>query len=98
MIRGLTGLALLALLIGCSPAEHTATIDDRPALAIVNAASGSRLFVDGLDLGVVGGPLLLEPGTHMVKVVGPGGDAYTEKVFLSGRGTRTLSIPAGAAR
>ena len=98
MTRGLTGLALLALLIGCSPAERITIVDDRPTLTIANAANGSRLVVDDLDLGMVGDPLLLEPGTHVVKVVGPNGGVYTETVFLSGRGTRTLNIPTGATR
>lgn len=98
MTRGLTGLTLLALLIGCSPAERITIVDDRPALTIANAATGARLMVDGLDLGMVGDPLLLEPGTHVVKVIGPNGGVYTETVFLSGRGTRTLNVPAGAAR
>ena len=97
MTRGLTGLALLALLIGCSPAERITIVDDRPTLTIANAANGSRLVVDDLDLGMVGDPLLLEPGNHLVKVVGPKGGAYSEKVFLSGRGLRKLAVPAGAA-
>jgi hypothetical protein len=32
-----------------------------------------------------------------VKVVGPKGGAYSEKVFVSGRGLRKLAVPAGAA-
>ncbi|OAN50350.1 hypothetical protein A6A04_02855 [Paramagnetospirillum marisnigri] len=55
------------------------------------------LVVDGLDLGPVGDSLLLEPGTHLDKVIGPSGGTYTETVFLSGRGNRTLTVPAGAA-
>ncbi|TAN59532.1 MAG: hypothetical protein EPN20_14920 [Magnetospirillum sp.] len=97
MTRPLIGLITLALLGACSPAERINPTDDRPSLAIADAVSGSRLFVDGLDTGLVGDPLLLEAGTHMVKVVGPAGGIYSEKVFLSGRGTRTLTVPAGAA-
>jgi hypothetical protein len=97
MPRILMGLVMLALVTACNPAERTAPTDDRPSLHVVNAAAGSRLAVDGLDMGVIGAPLLLEPGTHLVTVTGPRGGTYTEKVFLSGRGTRRVTLPAGAA-
>lgn len=107
-MRRILILTALALLAGCvsPPAESVGNVDDRPALMVTNAAPGSRLFVDGLDLGPVGNgplaadadrPVLLEPGTHLVKVVGPTGVSYSEKVFISGRGTRTLTVPPGAA-
>jgi hypothetical protein len=107
-MRRILTLAALALLAGCvsPPAESVGNVDDRPALMVANAAPGSRLFVDGLDMGPVGNgamaadadrPVLIEPGTHLVKVVGPSGGSYAEKVFVSGRGTRTLTVPAGAA-
>jgi hypothetical protein len=89
--------ALAALVAACSPAERIETVDDRPSLEVTGAVSGSRLYIDGLDMGVVGQPLLLEPGTHLVKVVGPKGGAFSEKVFVSGRGLRKLAVPAGAA-
>lgn len=90
-------LAVAALATACSPAERIETVDDRPSLEVAGAVSGARLFIDGLDMGVVEQPLLLEPGTHLVKVVGPKGGIYTEKVFVSGRGLRKLAVPAGAA-
>lgn len=89
--------ALAALAAACSPAERVETVDDRPALEVTGAASGARLYVDGIDMGAVGDPLLLEPGTHVIKVVGPKGGAYSEKLFVSGRGLRRLAVPAGAA-
>lgn len=97
MTRFLSLLAVAALATACTPAERVETVDDRPSLEVAGAVSGSRLFVDGLDMGVVDRPLLLEPGTHLVKVVGPKGGTYAEKVFVSGRGLRKLAVPAGAA-
>lgn len=107
-MRRIIMITALALLAGCvsPPAETIGNVDDRPALKVANAAPGSRLFVDGLDLGPVGNgplaadadrPVLLEPGTHLVKVVGPAGGSYSEKIFVSGHGTRTLTVPSGAA-
>ncbi|KIL97896.1 hypothetical protein CCC_00957 [Paramagnetospirillum magnetotacticum MS-1] len=98
MRRLLSVLAMAAMVAACAPAERTETVDDRPSLEVVGAVSGARLFIDGLDMGVVDQPLLLEPGTHVVKVVGPKGGIYTEKVFVSGRGLRKLAVPAGAAQ
>lgn len=107
-MRRIIAIVTLGLVAGCvgPQAENTATVDDRPALMVANAVSGSRLFVDGLDMGPVGNgamaadadrPVLLEPGTHLIKVVGPAGGSYSEKVFVSGKGTRTVTVPAGAA-
>jgi hypothetical protein len=97
MKRVLSLFALAALAAACTPAERVETVDDRPSLEVTGAVSGARLYIDGLDMGAIGDPLLLEPGTHLVKVVGPKGGAYSEKVFLSGRGLRKLAVPAGAA-
>lgn len=91
-------LVLAALATACTPAERVETVDDRPSLEVAGAVAGARLFIDGLDMGLVDQPLLLEPGTHQVKVVGPKGGIYTEKVFVSGRGLRKLAVPAGAAQ
>lgn len=98
MKRILSLLALAALAVACTPAERVETVDDRPSLEVTGAASGSRLYIDGLDMGMVDQPLLLEPGTHLVKVVGPQGGVYAEKVFVSGRGLRKLAVPAGVAQ
>lgn len=95
MARNFAVLFGLVAVAACSPAEITAPLDGRPAIEVVGAESGSRLFVDGLDMGAVNQPLLLEPGSHMVKVVAPAGRTYSETVFLSGRGTVTLKVPAG---
>lgn len=97
MKRVLSLFALIVLAAACAPAERVETVDDRPSLEVTGAVSGARLYIDGLDMGMVDRPLLLEPGTHQVKVVGPRGGAYSEKVFVSGRGLRRLAVPAGAA-
>lgn len=97
-MKRIFAIAMVAALVAaCSPAERVEIVDDRPSLEVTGAAAGARLYVDGLDMGLVSQPLLLEPGTHMVKVVGPKGGAYSEKVFVSGRGLRKLAVPAGAA-
>jgi hypothetical protein len=91
----------MVLVAACvpAPAERIAPVDDRPSLMIANAPSGARLMVDGADMGEIGdSPVLLEPGTHLVSVTGAGGVIHSEKLFLGGRGTRILTVPAGAAR
>jgi hypothetical protein len=98
MRRLLSILAVAALATACAPAERVETVDDRPSLEVTGAVSGARLYIDGLDMGIVDQPLLLEPGTHQVRVVGPKGGAYSEKVFISGRGLRKLVVPAGTAQ
>ena len=101
MIRGMMGLGLTVLVAACvpAPADRIAPVDDRPTLMIANAPGGARLTIDGIDMGEIGdSPVLLEPGPHLVSVMAAGGTIHSEKLFLSGRGTPILTVPAGAAR
>jgi hypothetical protein len=79
------------------PAESTKTIDHRPAIQIKGASSSAMLYVNGLYMGPADfdAPVLVEPGTHMVKVVEPSGATYNEKVFVSGSMTKTITVPGG---
>lgn len=95
-MRFLSAVLLTAALAACSPppSEKIGTVDHRPALQIVGAPYGSRLFVDGLDLGAPSEdrPLLLEPGTHRIVVEMPGGRRHEEKIFISGAGMKSIRV------
>jgi hypothetical protein len=88
-------LALLASLAACSyPAEQTRMPEGRPSLMVEGAPSDSLLYVDGLDMGSAtsGRAVLVEPGTHQVKVVSGGTVLFQEKMFVSGSITKTINL------
>ena len=97
-----SGILVLALLGGCAyPTSTVRAIDERPAIAIAGASSGTILVVDGIQMGQArefdGDPkvLTLEPGTHNVELLRNGTVVYSEKVFLGHRGVTTVTVGAG---
>lgn len=78
------------LLAGCSaPSTTVRTVDTRPAIAILDAAPGAVLVVDGRAVGPAaafnGDPtvLRLEPGTHDVEIQDPAGrTVYRQTIFI----------------
>jgi hypothetical protein len=88
MNKTLLGL-ILALICGCvMPVTTVKTIDDRPALAFKGAPEGALLFVDGLNMGPAndynGNPkiLIVQPGTHMLRIFANGSVIYEQRVFV----------------
>jgi hypothetical protein len=91
MIRILV-LTLTAIVFGlCSctmPNTSVRTIDDRPTLAFIGAPEGAVVFVDGLNMGVAGQydgepkVLIVEPGTHVVRVTLGNDVVYEQRVFV----------------
>ncbi|HEX9191121.1 MAG TPA: hypothetical protein VF847_03420 [Candidatus Deferrimicrobiaceae bacterium] len=83
-------LFLLLLAAACAmPSTVVRTPDTRPALAVEGAPAGATLFLDGVPVGEAnrydGQPnvLLVEPGTHTVKVKGAdGAELLDQKIFV----------------
>jgi hypothetical protein len=94
LASGLAGLA------ACSnPVEQVRVVDHRPTLMIQGAPADSELLVDGLSMGSAARfgtqALAVENGTHLVQVRRAGSIIYSERVFVSGAGLKTLTLPSG---
>lgn len=100
-LRVFSALIIFAFAVGCTmPATTVKTVDERPSLAFKNAPSGALLYLDGLNMGDAaaydGAPrvLLVEPGTHVVRIVQNGAVIYEQKVFLESS-LKTITINQG---
>ena len=102
-VQGLRLLVPTLLLVAaCTyPTGEVQRQEDRPSLAIVGAPATATLIVDGINHGAAnqfdGNPriLLLEEGTHRVRVVSGGTDLLEQEVLLASGETRTLTISRG---
>ena len=97
-----TIISVCLLLTACGqPVQETRTVDERPSILVRGAPSGAVLQVDGLVAGSIvdnGGTsraIRIEPGTHVVAVVVNGRSILTERLFVNGRVTKTLTVPDG---
>lgn len=93
----------LTALSGCAnPVEQTRTVDHRSTIVVKNAPSDSVLYVDGLSMGnasqYVDQALVLEPGTHQVQIRQGGAVIHAEKIFVSGTGTKTITVNGSGVR
>jgi hypothetical protein len=92
-------LALVGLLLsGCSnPTEQIRSVDSRPSIFLKGAPAQAEIFIDNLRVGMAENfmekAILLENGTHVVKVMNNGKTIFSEKIFVSGAMTKTLVIP-----
>jgi hypothetical protein len=91
-------LVITSFLCGCSmPNSVVRTVDDRPTLAFKNAPENAVLFVDGLNMGAAnkfnGDPniLVVEPGTHTVRVTIDQEVVFEQRVFVEGS-LKTITI------
>jgi hypothetical protein len=90
---------LAASLIGCQPVEMVRQVDERPSILVENAPSGAILVVDGLAAGMLRGPtgsiqaIRVESGTHRIQVTVGASVLLDQRLFVSGAGIKTLSIP-----
>jgi hypothetical protein len=89
----------------CSyPVVQVRTVDERPGVLVQGAPPGAVVVVDGLPAGSANSPggeaqiIRIEPGTHVVAVTANGQTLLSERIFVSGEATKTLSIPPGATR
>lgn len=100
-MRILISLGLTAgLLIACTnPIEQVRSIDSRPSVLLKDAPLSSEIYIDNLRVGLgseyVDKAILIESGTHTVKVVSNGLTLLSEKIYVSGTGTKTLIVPGG---
>lgn len=91
-------LAITSILFSCSmPNTIVRTVDDRPALAIKNAPENAVLIIDGINMGAAnqfnGDPktLVVEPGTHTVRVMVNQEVLFEQRVFVEGS-LKTITI------
>ncbi len=93
------GFLIAISLTSCSyPTQMVRIPNDRPAIAIQGAPEDAILYVDGLSMGIAhyfngkSRTLLLEPGTHSIKIVSQGRTILLETLFLGDSGVKTLSV------
>lgn len=96
MIMAFAGL----ILIGCAnPIEHLQTTDGRPSIVLQGAPSNAGVYIDGKYIGrasdYTSKAIIIENGTHTVTVTENGNDLLSQKIFVSGSGTKTLTVPTG---
>jgi hypothetical protein len=89
----------LCLAGGCVyPSTDIRTGDNRPMLGISGAPVNAVLIVDGLAMGDAKKydgkkqVLLLEPGVHMIEVRHYGEILFSEKMFLSDKALKIITI------
>jgi hypothetical protein len=92
--------ALMVIIGACTnPAEQVRVTDYRPSLLIKGAPLAAELLVDGLSMGEAAQyaekALVIENGTHLVQVRKADTIIYSEKIFVSGQSTKTLTLPNG---
>ena len=82
-------MALTFAICSCSmPNTSVRTVDDRPTLVFKGVPGGAVLFVDGLNMGAAGQydgepkALVVEPGTHAVRVTLGSEVIYEQRVFV----------------
>ncbi len=82
-------LVFVFALCSCSmPTTAVRTVDERPSLAFKGAPEGAILFIDGLNMGSAGQydgqskVLVIEPGTHTVRVTVDNGVIYEQRIFV----------------
>lgn len=99
LVHALQLIISTLLLVACTyPTGEVQRQEDRPSLAIVGAPAAATLIVDGIEYGVAnqfdGNPrvLLLETGTHQVRIISGGTELLARDVVLASGETRTLTL------
>ena len=100
ILRHVLVVVALVALAGCNryPSGRTDISDERPSIAFSGAPEGSVVFVDGQAMGPAAqydgreNVLLVEPGTHLIRVRLGDRVLLTQRVFFSGQATRTLVV------
>jgi hypothetical protein len=89
----------------CSyPVEQVRTPDERPGVLVEGAPPGAVVLVDDLLAGSANSPgggaqiIRIEAGTHVVAVTANGQTLLSQRIFVSGDATKTLTIQAGPTR
>jgi hypothetical protein len=106
VVAAVTASLIVIAVAGCvqMPTERAHVPDMRPQLSFKASnpsLMATRVFVDGLDMGVAGdyaegvAALRLIPGTHVVRLAGPGSFVSEERVFLTDGVQRTIVVGGG---
>lgn len=97
MKKGLLAFTLL-LLTGCTmPATTVRSVDSRPGIAVKGAKATAELFIDNINYGKAenynGDPqiLIVEPGTHRVKIVDGNTVVYEQTIFVESE-LKTITV------
>jgi hypothetical protein len=104
-LRTLLVCTALALLSACAlPETRVQTGSAQPGLVVKGAPAGSLLYVDGLLIGPAqqfnGSPKVLNvlEGVHQVEVRQGASVVYSERAFVSGGETHTVTVVGGSAQ
>ena len=91
-------LILFLSIMGCSmPTTTVRSTDSRPGIAIRGASEDAVLYVDSLNMGKArkynGEPatLIIEQGTHTIRVVENGITVFEQKIFV-GSELKTITV------
>lgn len=101
LLRHVLVVVALVALAGCDiryPSSRTDIPDERPSIAFTGAPEGSVVYVDGQAMGPAArydgqeNVLLVEPGTHLIRVRLGDRVLLAQRVFFAGRATRTFVV------
>ena len=88
----------LFLLTACTmPSTTVRSVDSRPSIAIKGATATAELFIDNVNFGKAenynGDPqvLVIEPGTHLVKIVEGNTVVYEQTIFVESE-LKTITV------
>lgn len=93
--------AILTSLLICScnislPTSNTTSKALKPSIIFPNSNSEALIYVDGIKMGKVNNysnkSLLLESGTHSLKIIENDKIIYNKKIFISGEEIRTINL------
>ena len=96
MLPVVAGMLLLNLAACSYPTSEVKTTDSRPALTFEGAPIEAEIYIDDVAYGSVADytkkALIIEPGTHIVRIERMGTVLHEEKIFVSGSITKTITV------
>ncbi len=92
----LCGLVVTLTACNQNPTTVTRSVDSRPSIVVMGAPYGATFSIDGVAIGNVDDDkaVLVEPGTHVVRVYSRDGTLlHKEKVYTGGSTLREIRLP-----
>ncbi len=86
-------------LAACSVTQKAHVLDDRPLVMFENAQPEDIVLIDGVELGFAKdfkaeqSALIIEPGTHMLKVVRNGLPLLEQQFYISRGAAKVFGVP-----
>ena len=78
------------------PTSNVISNQKRPAIIFADHESKAIIYVDGIEIGKVANysdkALLLESGTHQIKIVENDRILFNKKIFISGEEIRKINL------